>query len=176
MTGGVLYAVACAAPPVLHLRALIAKAQDSGLDVCLICTPTAARWLANDIEELAGTTGHPVRSSYKLPAEPDVLPPADAVLVAPLTFNTLNKWAAGISDTLALGLINEAIGQRIPVVTLPYINDALAAHPATAASVQTLRSAGVTVLDGGERYTPDTYPWELILGALGRAQPPSGPS
>jgi hypothetical protein len=29
------------------------------------------------------------------------------VLVAPVTFNTVNQWAAGINDTLALGLLNE---------------------------------------------------------------------
>jgi hypothetical protein len=34
-------------------------------------------------------TGHPVRTSYKLPDEPDVLPPPDAILVAPATFNTV---------------------------------------------------------------------------------------
>jgi hypothetical protein len=36
-----------------------------------------------DREALAEHTGHPVRSAYKQPDEPDVLPPADAFLVAP---------------------------------------------------------------------------------------------
>lgn len=36
------------------------------------------------------------------------VPPPDAFVVAPCTFNTLNKWAAGVSDTLVLGLLNEA--------------------------------------------------------------------
>lgn len=31
-------------------------------------------------------------------------------MVAPATFNTTNKVTAGISDTLALGLVNGAIG------------------------------------------------------------------
>jgi hypothetical protein len=35
------------------------------------------------------------------------LPPADAIAVAPATYNTINKWAAGISDTLALGILCE---------------------------------------------------------------------
>jgi phosphopantothenoylcysteine synthetase/decarboxylase len=39
-----------------------------------------------------------------------MLPRADAVAIAPATFNTINKWVAGISDTFALGLLNEAIG------------------------------------------------------------------
>lgn len=43
-----------------------------------------------------------------------MLPAPDALVVAPCTFNTANKLVAGISDTLALGLLNEAIGAEIP--------------------------------------------------------------
>jgi len=38
--------------------------------------------------------------------------------VAPATFNTVNKWAAGISDTLALGILCEAYGMGIPTAVL----------------------------------------------------------
>ena len=31
-----------------------------------------------------------------------MLPEPDAIIVAPATFNTINKWAAGIADTLRL--------------------------------------------------------------------------
>jgi len=112
-------------------------------------------------------TGHPVRSAYKLPGEPDVLPPPSALLVAPATFNTINKWAAGISDTLALGLINEALGMQIPVVAVPLIGRTLAVHPAVVTSLATLRQAGVTVLDISARPDPTALPWHQILDALG---------
>jgi hypothetical protein len=158
----IVYVVVCAAPLAERIRELIEAAQARGHDVCLICTPTAARWLEADIPALAELTGHPVRSAYKMPAEPDVLPPAEAMIVAPLTFNTLNKWAAGISDTLALGLVNEALGNHIPIVAAPYLNDALAAHPAAAGNLETLRAAGVAIL------YPDrtTDPWDLLLDTL----------
>ena len=58
-----------------------------------------------------------------------MLPSADAMIVVPATFSTINKWAAGISDTLALGLINEAIGMSIPIVAVPHVNAPLARHP-----------------------------------------------
>jgi hypothetical protein len=166
MLTGVLYIVAGAAPPVASISGLITAAQRRGWDVCLITTPTAARWLADDLAALATLTGHPVRSAYKLPAEPDVLPPADAMLVVPATFNTVNKWAAGISDTLALGLINEAIGMGVPVVAVPWVSDPLARHPALAASIATLRGAGVTVLELSPRPQPGALPWEQLLDAL----------
>ncbi|NDZ97171.1 flavoprotein, partial [Streptomyces sp. SID11726] len=86
----------------------IRAAQKAGWDVCTILTPSAYRWASEDaegeVEALEALTGHPVRHQYKLPSQDDVLPAPDALLVAPLTANTVNKWAAGISDTLALGL------------------------------------------------------------------------
>src|SRR5215472_7523698 len=93
---GVLYIVAGGAAPVARVSGLIAAARRRGWDTCLILTPTAARWLAEEIPALAEQTGHPVRSAYKQPGDPDVLPPADAMLVAPATFNMVNQWAAGI--------------------------------------------------------------------------------
>jgi phosphopantothenoylcysteine synthetase/decarboxylase len=105
------------------------------------------------IGELSSLTGHVVRYDYKQPDEPDALPPADAMLVAPATFNTINKWARGTSDTLALGLLNEAIGLELPIVAVPVPNVALAKHPAFQESVNRLRSWGVHVL-----FDPDQYP------------------
>jgi hypothetical protein len=34
-------------------------------------------------------------------------PKADAIIVAPATYNTISKWAAGVSDTYALGILAE---------------------------------------------------------------------
>ena len=106
MTKPVLYVVACGARPAADLPAFVTWTQDQGWDTCVVVTPFALRFA--DTAGLAELTGHPVRSDYKRPEDPDVLPPADAFAVAPCTFNTLNKWANGISDTLALGLLNEA--------------------------------------------------------------------
>jgi Flavoprotein len=177
-----LYLIACAAPPARRLAIPIRGAQAAGWDVCLVLTPSAHRWASEDedftggVEALAELTGHPVRWQYKLPSEPDVLPPPDAILAAPLTSNTVNKWAAGVSDTLALGLLTEALGLSIPVVALPHWNSAQDAHPATRPSVQTLRGAGVTVLLGGPGFVPhpprhgnlDAYPWQAAVDALPR--------
>jgi phosphopantothenoylcysteine synthetase/decarboxylase len=164
---GVLYAVACAAPPVLHLESLVRQAQARGWDVCVILTPSAARWLEAGLARLAALTGHPVRSAYKLPGQPDVLPAADAIVVAPVTANTVNKWAAGISDNLALGLIGEAIGKRVPLVALPFFNAAQAAHPVLPGNLRLLRDAGVTIVprEPGSG-SPAEFGWHLALDAL----------
>jgi phosphopantothenoylcysteine synthetase/decarboxylase len=164
---------------VLDAAVLALKARARGWEVCVVCTPTAARWLHDDLPELEKLTGYPVRSQYKLPDEPDVLPAADAILVAPATSNTISKWALGISDTLALGLITEAIGKQLPLAVLPYLNAAQAAHPAFAGHVDVLRAAGVAVLLGQGGHTPHepkqgdarAFPWDAALDELDRRMP-----
>lgn len=122
---------------------LVGLAQDAGWTVCVIATPTAIRFI--DREALEVQAGYPVRSDYKQPGTSDVLPPAKAMIVGGASANTINKLAAGISDNLALGLLNEAIGLGLPLVILPFVNTALAAHPAFKRGVRELREAGVEV-------------------------------
>ncbi len=165
----VLYIVACGCPPAGQLSGFVGFAQQQGWDVCVIATPDGTKFL--DAAQLAGQTGHPVRSTYKNPDEPDVLPPPDAFVAAPATFNTVNKWAAGISDTLALGLLNEAVGLGLPVVAAPWPNAALARHPAFLRSVASLRGWGVRVLLDPSRLPgaapgPARFPWEDLRAGL----------
>src|SRR2546422_414111 len=94
-----------------------------------------------DAARLAELTGQPVRSAFRMPGEPDELPGADVVVVAPATFNTINKWAAGFADTFAVGLLCELMGLGVPIVAAPLLKDALARHPAFGRSVETLRGA-----------------------------------
>jgi len=173
--GRVLYLVACAAPPARLVATGARAAQAAGWDVCVILTPSAHRWLDADcIVRLAELTGHPVRHRFKLPDERDALPPPNALLVAPATLNTLTKWADGHADTLAVALITEAIGLNVPIVALPYVNAAQAAHPAFDRAVETLRRCGVSVLLGEGGHTPHpprrgdvtTYPWQSAVDAL----------
>ncbi|TVZ90378.1 hypothetical protein FB157_11135 [Streptomyces sp. BK340] len=62
---------------------------------------------------------NPIRSAWRTPGEARLLPPADAMAVTPATFNTVDKWAAGVSGTFALGILCEAYGMGIPTAVLP---------------------------------------------------------
>lgn len=74
-------------------------------------------------------------------------PPEGVVLVAPCTFNSLNKLALGVADTLALSIAAEAIGRGTPVVVAVSVNPPLYAHPQTADSMRRLRAWGVHVIE-----------------------------
>ncbi|MGH3781935.1 MAG: flavoprotein [Pseudonocardiaceae bacterium] len=173
-SGHVLYVVTCATPAARDIGKLVSLAQTSGWTVCVIATPLALAFI--DRPALEDQTGYTVRSEYKQPGTPDILPPADAMVVGGASFNTINKWAAGISDTLALGLLNEAIGLGLPLAALPFLNSAQAAHPAFGRSVNELREAGVTILLGPDGFKPHLphqgskylarYPWHVVLAAV----------
>ncbi|OKJ06834.1 flavoprotein [Kitasatospora sp. CB01950] len=171
----VIYLFGAAAPPVLQLPDVVRSAQGRGWDVAVGLTPTAYEWLEERVPELEELTGYPVKSAYRRPGQPDVLPPADAVLFAPATFNSVNSMAIGITTSWVVGFTAEAPGKGIPVVVMPCANSALAAHPQFDRSVAVLREARMQVLYGESGFEPNTpgvrppYPWAAALDAVGQA-------
>ena len=162
---GVLYVVVCAAPAAADIESLVTLAQAMGWRVCVVTTPMGRRFV--DVDRLAAVTGERVRTDYRMPDEPNELPAADAVVVSPATFNTINKWAAGMADSFAVGLLCELMGFGVPIVAVPLLKDALARHVAFGASVEALRSMGVRVM-----FDPSAPPrarmpgWDDILTVL----------
>ncbi|MFD8644545.1 flavoprotein [Streptomyces zaomyceticus] len=179
MDSRTLYLFCSAAPPVFDVARVIEEAQADGWDVCLGLTPSAARWLAHSLDGLAALTGHPVRWDYLLPGEPDAWPRADAIVVAPATFNTVNHWALGITDKWIVGVAAEGIGKGIPMAVMPCLSSALVAHPQFERSLETLRGAGVGVLYGEGGFVPHEpgegnpaiFPWRAALDAVMDAAP-----
>lgn len=161
----VLYFVVCRGPPASEAHEFVKLAQTAGWDVCVIATPQGSRFV--DTKKLAELTGHPVRSDYKLPTEPDVLPPANAIVVAPATFNTINKFASGSADTLPLSLLCESLSLEVPIILAPNVNPALARHPEYRANIKKLNEWGVRVLiDSSARPPTWMVGWERTLGEL----------
>jgi len=171
---GVLYILVCGSPMARDVGVLVTLAQQDGWEVCVITTPDGRKFV--DVAALQLQTGHPVRSWYKSPGDSDVLPDADAMIVAPATVNTVNKWAAGITDTLVLGLLVEGYGYGVPTAVVPYTNHVMALHPALHESLAKLRDWGVHVLYGDEvcrlggpgqtdRYRSQ-FPWRRALQAV----------
>ncbi|MEU9139731.1 flavoprotein [Streptomyces sp. NPDC048404] len=164
-----LYVVVCAAGVAEGVGTLITAARVRGWEVGVIATPQGLGFI--DAAAVEERTGRPIRSAWRAPGDPRPFPAPDAVALAPATFNTVNKWAAGISDTLALGTLCEAYGLGVPIAVLPCVNEALAAHPAYRASVERLRGMGVRF---GDPYTGEgqqdggrgDFPWERVLGLL----------
>jgi len=171
----VLSVIVCGAGPATAIGTFVKLAQDRGWRVQVIATPAALDFF--DQAAIAQQTGNPVKSQYSKPGAPRSLIP-DAIIVAPATYNTINKWALGISDTYALGVLAEITGMNVPIVVLPFVNAALAARWPFRRSVGSLRAEGVSVLlgrGGVEPHRPrtggdliETYPWRLALDEADR--------
>src|SRR6266851_879717 len=112
--------------------------------VITLTTPNAGRVIAP--RDLSSIPGNRLVESYFdaaiLPRPPDGL-----VLVAPCSFNSLNKLAAGIADNLALSVVAEAIGRGTPVIVAPSLNAPLLRHPRAVSSIAALRQWAVAVID-----------------------------
>jgi phosphopantothenoylcysteine synthetase/decarboxylase len=166
----VLSIIVCAAGPAAEVGTLVKLALGRGWTVQVIATPSALGFFdAGQIEALIGT---PVRSQYSKPGAPRSRIP-DAIIVAPATFNTINQWALGLSDTYALGVLAEQTGLGLPIVVLPFVSDALASRPPFTRSIKALRAEGISILLGpggvpahpahGESEVMAAFPWHLAL-------------
>ncbi|MCM3920313.1 flavoprotein [Frankia sp. AiPs1] len=171
----VLYVVVCGAGPASEVGRLVELAQQREWTVQLIATFAAVTHFL-DVPALEQQTGRPVRTTYRPAGDPAKVPDADAVIVAPATYNTINKWASGAADTYPLSVMAELTGLGLPIAVLPFVNQALAANRIFSRSVEELRAAGVTVLLGPDAFEPHpprsggakvaTFPWELAVDAV----------
>ena len=136
--------------------------------VITIATPNAAQVISG--RDLSTIPGNQLVESYFdeaiLPS-----PPFGLVLVAPCSFDSLNKLAAGIADNLALSVAAEAIGRGTQVVVAISVNVPLWSHPRARASAAALREWGVDVIDpapDGDVITmaPDDVLIERVRGRL----------
>lgn len=174
MSERVLYLVVCGAGPAARIEVMVRLAQSEGWSVHCLATAAAVQHFL-DLPALAALTGHPVRTGYRTSGA-DRLPRAEAVIVAPATYNTINKWAAGIADNYVLNQLAELTGLGLPIVVLPFVNQALAANRVFLRSLEELRHAGVRVLFGPGEFEPhpprtgggvlESYPWERALAAV----------
>lgn len=101
---------------------------------------------------------------------------AEAVLVAPATANTISKLAHGMADNL---LTTVLLATTAPIVVAPAMNTQMYLNPLVRRNLQTLREAGITVIepDAGELACKEVGPGRLpdadvLLEALDAALRP----
>lgn len=172
-----LTVVVTGAGPSSDIGQLITIASSHGWTSSVLATPNARAFIDEPfIEQVAST---PVRWDYN--GRPNGSPRAvgrpDALLVAPATFNSVNKIAAGIADNYALTTIAEQIGQGTPTLIVPFVNTAFAARRPFRQSVEMLRAEGIGVYFGPEHgwepHPPGTgaakqenFPWQQAFTLL----------
>jgi phosphopantothenoylcysteine synthetase/decarboxylase len=149
---------------------LIARLAPLAGQLLTLLTPNAGQIVSP--RELALVPGHRIVESY-FDAAILPRPPEGVTLLAPCSFNSLNKLAQGVADNLPLSIAAEAIGRGTPIIVAVAVNAPLWQHPRAAESVRTLRGWGVTVLepvayDGGMGMAPLDAIVAEVVAALER--------
>ena len=139
---------------------IVRLATKAGHSVRVVQTPASLNFVGRATFE--AVTGAPVlvdefeadpaRGAFPGDPEPEHSPIShlelvrrcDAFLVAPASANTIAKLAGGHADNL---LTSAALACTAPIVLAPAMNDAMWAHPATVANVETLRRRGTRLVD-----------------------------
>src|ERR671937_714936 len=136
VTGGIAAYKAC------ELCRLLVK---QGHDIVPLVTSDAERFV----------TAETFRALARRPPGEDVfahLQRADALVIAPLTANTLAKLAHGLADNV---LTEAALAHRGPVVVAPAMNPRMWSHPATRTNAETVRARGVELVGPDEGETAE---------------------
>lgn len=133
--------VVCGAPLAVRAPEIVAKLAAAGWRVQVITTPSAGNWV--DEAVLAAAADGAVRSEHRAVGTPSNRERPDAVVVAPITFNTVGKLACGIADTYAHSTLGEALGDGVPMLAVPMVNNRLWGNPAWSRNVAWLTQAGV---------------------------------
>ncbi|RZU54385.1 flavoprotein [Krasilnikovia cinnamomea] len=173
MNGGHLQIFVCGAGPATDIGRLLKIARGKSWTTSITATASALGFI--DVLAVEEIAGQPVRTSYQQPAAGfRVLPDVDAVVVAPATYNTINKLASGTADTYPLTSLAELIGRGVPTVVVPFVNAALAARAPFRLSLVSLRKEGVRIISGpGEGWEPhppgtggerqQLFPWQMAF-------------
>ncbi len=126
---------------------LASKARQQGARVDVILTPAAQRFVT--AVTFAAVTGRPVYTDLFTPDREGRFPhvtlaqEADIIVIAPATANTLAKLAHGLADNLLTATV---LASRAPLLLAPAMETHMWEHPATQASVATLRERGAHIV------------------------------
>ena len=136
-----------------------------GAEVTAYVSQSALRYVA--AEALAWSCARPVIT--QLSAEAEHLSdtrPFDAYLLAPATYNTINKLANGIADTVITSALASALGRvhqgNAKLLIAPAMHGSLH-NPIFEASIDRLQQIGVQVIPPRDAYGKHNLPDEQTL-------------
>jgi phosphopantothenoylcysteine synthetase/decarboxylase len=137
--------VFCGAPLSRRAADIVAALVKAGVQIQAAATPAALAWL--DVDSVREATQVEVLVDQRPPDQAKRGGRPDAVVIAPATFNTVNKLVTGIADTYAHSLMCEHLGAGRPLVVVPFVNDQLWGHPTWGHHLDVLRDSGAVLVD-----------------------------
>jgi len=143
LNGKVLYLVGTGARKITQIPRMTQELIDEGAEIYTMMSDMGKQICDSSLSEFKIDKNTIV---YGYSKAGESLPLEDMVLVAPCTFNTLNKIAGGIADTYPLTIIATAIGAERNVVIAPAMNGNLWYHPIMEESRNKLEQWGCKIV------------------------------
>jgi len=133
-------------------------------DVTVYATPEALRYTT--IEAMEWSSNHSVVTVLTSAAEH--LGKFNAYLIAPATYNTINKFALGIADNALTSLLSSALGRmergHCKILLAPAMHGSMHNSILTQ-SLKTLSEKGVIIISPRQEYGKNYLPDEIDLVA-----------
>jgi phosphopantothenoylcysteine decarboxylase/phosphopantothenate--cysteine ligase len=154
-----------------------------GARVVPVFSPSAQKLIGPELMEWA-TGEHPVTELTggieHVALAGNVDAPADLVLVAPATANTISKIACGIDDTPVTTVVTTAIGEGIPLVIVPAMHEPMYRHPILGEHIDRLKGLGVRfampeLAEGKAKIAASKTVYELVREILSEKPAADGP-
>jgi phosphopantothenoylcysteine decarboxylase/phosphopantothenate--cysteine ligase len=141
---GICGSVACVRAPDIARKLMRAGARVRPVmtkAACELISPDLMEWACGykAITHLSGAIEH-----VKLAG--NVAQPADLLLIAPATANTIGKFACGIDDNALSTMFTTAFGEGIPIIIVPAMHKSMYDHPIVLENIKKLESHGVRIM------------------------------
>jgi len=143
LKGRTLYVIGTGARKISHISRMIEEFTGEGAEVYTMMSQMGREICDSSLSEFK-IPGNTIVQGYS--REGELLPLEDMVLVAPCTFNTLNKIAGGVADTYPLTITATAIGAGRNVAIAPAMSGDLWYHPITEESRKKLEQWGCKIV------------------------------
>ncbi len=143
LKGKVIYIFGTGAKKITHISKMIREFIYEGADIYTMMSDMGSIICDTNLRDF-NIKGNTLVKGYS--REGEILPLEDLILVAPCTFNTLNKIAYGVADTYPLTVVASAIGTQRNVIIAPAMDKNLWYHPVVAESVAKLERWGCKII------------------------------
>lgn len=124
---------------------LLRMLTKAGANVKTILSPCAPEFIG--IKTLETLSNSPVYTNTFAPKQTtehiSLADWADLFVIAPITANTISKFASGIADNLITSIFNAYLGSKKPVIIAPAMNTGMLKNPFVQKNIKALQNEGV---------------------------------
>ncbi len=128
---------------------LIRMLVKANFDVKVVLSPSALEFIG--CKTLETISNNPVYCDMFAPKQDtkhiSLADWADLFVIAPISANTISKFASGIADNLITSIFNAYLGSKKPVIIAPAMNTGMLNNPFVQKNIKSLQNEGAKIVE-----------------------------